>query len=164
MECKLNEVFNFIINFNHVIAWFEFWLPVLSGLSQQCYHPSREVRQHSLTMLQRVLLSTELKGPDMTASATSCSESRLDCFENVLFPLLDELMKPEVVELDPLGIDETRVRASALLAKTFLRFYTRLSKSKELAQVWTRTLDYMGQSMHSGTLGREEYLVNHYIP
>jgi hypothetical protein len=37
-------------------------LPILSGLSQQCYHPYKEVRQLALGLLQKTLLIPELVG------------------------------------------------------------------------------------------------------
>ncbi|KAJ3279884.1 GDP/GTP exchange factor for ARF, partial [Borealophlyctis nickersoniae] len=120
-------------------AFFEFWLPILSGLSQQCYHPSREVRQSALTYLQRTLLSPHLE----TASANS-PDIWVDCFENVLFPLLDELLKPEVFALDPAGMDETRMRACALLCKIFLQVLPRVVRWKELPRLWERILEVAG--------------------
>ncbi|TPX32616.1 hypothetical protein SmJEL517_g04294 [Synchytrium microbalum] len=119
-------------------AWFEFWLPVLSGLGQECYHPCREVRQYAMTLLQRALLSSELDigaGPDRWTR----------CFDDVLFPLLDELLKPEVASLDSPGVDETRMRASALLCKIFLHSMQRMYTSKGLPSLWTRLLQYLGQ-------------------
>ncbi|KAI9005729.1 hypothetical protein DFJ74DRAFT_691912 [Hyaloraphidium curvatum] len=127
-------------------AWFEFWLPILSGLGQQCYHPCRDVRQSALTYLQRALLSPELE---------QASGDKLDCwvdsFENVLFPLLDELLKPEVFRLDAAGMDETRMRAAGLLSKIFLQYLNRLSRWMELPHLWERILQYMVKYMQSGT-------------
>jgi hypothetical protein len=65
-------------------AWFEFWLPVLSGLSQQCYHTNKEVRTQALAFLSKIFLSVELKD----AIKKNTTENFLACFENVVFPLL----------------------------------------------------------------------------
>ncbi|KAJ3127915.1 GDP/GTP exchange factor for ARF [Nowakowskiella sp. JEL0407] len=116
-------------------AFIDFWLPVLSGLSQQCYHPAREVRQHALTYLQRALLSPELESP-------AYEDCWFDCFETVLFPLLDELLKPEMVKFDPQGMDETRMRASALLCKIFLQYLNRFLGWIDLPRLWGRILEY----------------------
>ncbi|KAL5038865.1 GDP/GTP exchange factor for ARF [Batrachochytrium dendrobatidis] len=140
-------------------AWFEFWLPVLSGLSQLCYHPLREVRQQALTLLQRSLLSTELE-MSLGETATIVSvECRVDCFDNVLYPLLDELLRPEVYRLNPHGIEETRVRAVALLSKIFLRFMPLLVNSKELPRIWVRILQYVCQFLGAGGRQRREFVV-----
>lgn len=47
------------------IAWFEFWLPILSGLGQQCYHPCKEIRHASIGLLQKSLFTPELVGEEM---------------------------------------------------------------------------------------------------
>ncbi|KAJ3033358.1 GDP/GTP exchange factor for ARF [Rhizophlyctis rosea] len=127
-------------------AFFEFWLPILSGLSQQSYHPAREVRQHALTHLQRALLSPELE------STSSSPETWADVFENVLFPLLDELLKTDVGNLDPSGMDETRMRASALLCKIFLQYLPRLVKGgpQVVVPVWGRVLEYVRRYLGTG--------------
>ncbi|KAJ3113573.1 GDP/GTP exchange factor for ARF [Phlyctochytrium bullatum] len=140
-------------------AWFEFWLPILSGLGQQCYHPSREVRQHALTLLQRALLATELEngtfGVPGFELSPSMVETWVDCFENVIFPLLDELLKPEVYKLDPNGMDETRMRASALLCKIFLQYLQRLLRYRDLPRLWVNILNYMKRYMQAS---RQEFL------
>ncbi|KAI8618119.1 hypothetical protein BC830DRAFT_1110414 [Chytriomyces sp. MP71] len=142
-------------------AWFVFWLPVLSGLAQQCYNPGREIRQHSLTLLQRTLLSPELEATVMTPKAnpatgevdaitTSTLETGVDVFESVLFPLLFELLKPEVSQLDSSGMDETRMRVAGLLCKIFLQYLNRLLRFKELPILWIKVLDFMNQYVNAG--------------
>jgi hypothetical protein len=123
-------------------AWFEFWLPILSGLGQQCYHPSREIRQHAITLLQRAL-----RLPELESSTMDCS---VGCFDNVLFPLLDELIKDEVARLDPAGTDETRMRACGLLCNLFLHHEVRLTSSRELGRLWARILQYITSFMFAG--------------
>ncbi|KAI8908816.1 hypothetical protein DFJ77DRAFT_433654 [Powellomyces hirtus] len=127
-------------------AFFEFWLPILSGLSQQLYHPAREVRQYALTHLQRVLLSPQLESGCGEASP----EIWADCFENVLFPMLDELLRPEMTRLDPIGLDETRMRAAALLCKIFLQYFPRIHEWQDLPQLWGKILEFMRKYMAAG--------------
>jgi hypothetical protein len=159
------------LGMGHERAWFEFWLPLLSGLGQQCYHPSREVRQCGLTLLQRALLSPELESStssgtpspvQVTASQTlaltsSTFDTGVDCFENVLFPLLDELLKLDVFKLDPTGMDETRMRASALLCKIFLQYLPRLLRFRDLPELWIKILDYLCRYLSAGG---NEFLVS----
>lgn len=123
-------------------AWFEYWLPILSGLGQQCYHPSREIRQNAVTHLQRALLL-----PELEETTLDCS---VDCFDNVLFALLDELLKNEVCKLDPHGMDETRMRACGLLCKIFLHYFDRLTKTKEVTRIWCRILDFLTKYSNCG--------------
>lgn len=124
-------------------AWYEFWLPILSGLGQQCYHPCREVRQTAVTFLQRALLSPELDKIEFP-------ELFIDLFEHILFPLLEELLKREVASLDPKGMDETRMRASGLMCKIFLHHFGKLIKCKDVKGLWVRMLEYLCRYMNAG--------------
>ncbi|ORY75549.1 Sec7-domain-containing protein, partial [Neocallimastix californiae] len=116
-------------------AWFEFWLPILSGLGQQCYHSCKDVRQAALVYLQRALLSNDLE-------SNSNANFWSDCFDNVLFPLLEELLKKEIYNLDPNGMDETMARASALMCKIFLHYFSKIN-TKELERIWSDILQYL---------------------
>ncbi|KAJ3076852.1 GDP/GTP exchange factor for ARF [Podochytrium sp. JEL0797] len=140
--------------------WFEFWLPLLSGFAQQCYNPGREIRQTSLTLLQRCLLSPELETTvmlakpnpttgEIDATTTSTLETGVDCFESVLFPLLEQLLKPET-DYPAAGMDETRMRVAALLCKIWLQYVNRLVRYKELGAVWMKVLDYMDRYVNAG--------------
>ncbi|KAJ3000135.1 GDP/GTP exchange factor for ARF [Globomyces sp. JEL0801] len=121
-------------------AWFEFWLPVISGLGQQCNHPSIDIRHQALIYLQRLLLSEELA----KAADYNKIQNRIECFDIILFPLFDEL---SIIDesLDLYGKDETRVRACGLIAKVFFNFSTPLQESKEYNRIWCKTLDYFGK-------------------
>jgi hypothetical protein len=181
INMKISSNIKILLSFS---AWFELWLPILSGLGQQCYHPSREIRQHSLTLLQRALLSPQLETslsssgtpastpqrvaiPDNVSAespksaalnlSSSVFETGVNCFEDVLFPLLDELLKVEVFKLDTSGMDETRMRASALLCKIFLQYLPRLQQYKDLSSLWVKILDYMNTYIRAGGV---EFLVN----
>ncbi|RUS35496.1 hypothetical protein BC938DRAFT_482565 [Jimgerdemannia flammicorona] len=123
-------------------AWSKYWLPILTGLSQQCFNPTREVRQHALTHLQRALLLPELE-------SGNGSNDWVSIFELVLFPLLNELLRPEVFQLDPHGIDEARMRASALLCKIFLHYFSRLLEWNGLIDLWLHILDLLDKYMNA---------------
>ena len=43
-------------------------------------------------------------------------------FTNILFPLLSQLLKPEVWHSDPTGMGDTRLQAALLCCKVYLRF------------------------------------------
>jgi hypothetical protein len=152
-------------------AWFEFWLPILSGLGQQCYHPLKEVRQHAFAYLQRALLSPELE----SSAANASLDTWVHCFENVLFPLLDELLQDDFFKMDKAGTNETRLGmgspwsplsaharhldstcdpppisptgACSLLCKIFLQFLPRLEAYSELDLLWIKLLEYLKKFM-----------------
>ena len=101
-----------------------------------------------MTLLQRALLSPEL---EVGAGADRWTR----CFNDVLFPLLDELLKPEAAQLDSAGVDETRMRAAALLCKIFLHSLQRMYASKTLPNLWANLLQYLGRCTMVGS----DYLV-----
>jgi brefeldin A-resistance guanine nucleotide exchange factor 1 len=71
-------------------------------------------------------------------------------FGEVLFPLISQLMKPEVYHSDPVGMSETRVQAATLLCKIFLHYLVLLSEWEGMLELWLRILDVMDRLMHSG--------------
>ncbi|CAG8710752.1 31054_t:CDS:2, partial [Racocetra persica] len=123
-------------------AWSTYWLPILTGLSQQCYNPCREVRQCAISFLQRSLLDPELVSHGVTEWVV--------IFDVVLFPLLDQLLKPEIFQTDPTNMEETRIRASALICKIFLHYLNRLSEWGGLTSLWSQILDVMERYMTTG--------------
>lgn len=134
-------------------AWEDSWIPLLSAYAALCLNPSRELRQISIGSLQRTLLSPEI--------LTSESIDLTLIFERVFFPLLEELLKPQVFRRDPDGMGETRLRASALLCKIFLQYLVLLSERggmMKMCELWLRILGYMDRFMHSG---RRDQMVRH---
>ncbi|KPI38130.1 uncharacterized protein AB675_1158 [Cyphellophora attinorum] len=107
-------------------AWTAYWGPIFRSLRMQCTNPCRDVRNRAISALQRVLLSEDLasqksvkpnseEGPDQPHPWT-------DIFTEVLFALIQRLLKPEVYQIDPTGMSETRVQAAKLLCNIFLRY------------------------------------------
>lgn len=92
--------------------------------------------------LQRILL-----GPHLPIDENSHSQIE-DIFNRVLFPLLDELLKPQTLMRDPLGLPETRLRASALLCKAFMQFEAREGQTADIRVLWIQVLDLLDRLMH----------------
>lgn len=134
-------------------AWETYWLPVLSAYSQQSVNGCREIRQTALANLQRTLIANEvLSNADIDLTMV---------FERLIFPMLDELLKPQVFRRDPEGMGETRLRASALLCKIFLHYLVQLSEKQGIAgmtELWLKILGYLDRFMHSG---RRDQMVSH---
>jgi golgi-specific brefeldin A-resistance guanine nucleotide exchange factor 1 len=126
-------------------AWAAYWSPIFRALCAQSVNPCREIRRRAVTALQRVLLGEDLayasssqhRRSDSINSAKSVeSETTSDdgegktsrrqewtsLFTEVLFPLILRLLKPEIYQLDTLGMGETRVQCATLLTKIFLRY------------------------------------------
>ena len=80
-----------------------------------------------------------------------------ELFNRVIFPLLDELLKPQVLMRDPMGIPETRLRASALLCKAFMHFEARDGQNADIRVLWIQVLDLLDRLMH---VDRRDQLVS----
>ncbi|MCJ1288215.1 GDP/GTP exchange factor for ARF [Xylographa opegraphella] len=123
-------------------AWTAYWSPIFRALNTQCVNPCREIRQQAFSGLQRALLSPELASAD--------HQEWTAIFGEVLFPLILQLLRPEVYHSDPLGMSETRVQAATLLCKIFLHYLVLLSEWDGMLELWLRILDIMDRLMNSG--------------
>ncbi|KAG0032094.1 GDP/GTP exchange factor for ARF [Podila clonocystis] len=123
------------------LTWSAYWFPILVGLTQQCSNPCREVRNHAMIYLQRALLLPEI--------VTDKVSEWVVVFDKVLFTLLEDLLRPEIVQQDPAGFEETRSKACAIVCKTFLHYYFRLLEWEGLKALWMTVLDYMDAFMQT---------------
>lgn len=130
-------------------AWKLYWSPLLIALCKQYTNGHRPARLAAISVAQRALL-------DPQATATSPSPP-LHVFYEVVFPMLDELLKPQVYQKDPSpgagGMQETRIRACALLAKIFLHHLGALStgsSDEQFQDLWLAVLDFFDRFMHAG--------------
>jgi golgi-specific brefeldin A-resistance guanine nucleotide exchange factor 1 len=123
-------------------AWRAYWSPVFRCLATQCINPCREIRQQAFTALQRCLQSPELASPD--------HKEWTNIFSEVLFPLINQLLKPEVYQTDPVGMSETRVQAAQLLCKIFLHYLVLLSEWEGVLDLWVKILGIMDRFMNCG--------------
>ncbi|XP_072165610.1 Golgi-specific brefeldin A-resistance guanine nucleotide exchange factor 1-like [Diadema setosum] len=118
--------------------WVKCWCPLLQGIARLCCDTRRQVRMQALTYLQRALLVHDLQ----TLSAVEWES----CFNKVLFPLLSLLLEDNH---DPVGMEETRMRAATLLCKVFLQHLTPLLSLATFTALWLTILDFMDKYMHS---------------
>lgn len=123
-------------------AWRTYWSPVFNCLARQCVNPCREIRHQSFTCLQRCLLSADLASPDHTEWT--------NIFGEVLLPLINQLLKPEVYQTDPVGMSETRVQAAQMLCKIFLHYLVLLTEWDDVLDLWVKILAIMDRLMNSG--------------
>ncbi|WVR05849.1 hypothetical protein IAU60_002875 [Kwoniella sp. DSM 27419] len=121
-------------------AFNTFWLPPLLVIGKQCVNGSREIRQRAMGYLQRLLLSSQLLSGEESTLPT--------IFDRVLFPVLEELLKPQAYERDPRGMSETRLKAATLLCKTFLQYVLRLVESGQAVEgLFVKVLDKLERFM-----------------
>jgi brefeldin A-resistance guanine nucleotide exchange factor 1 len=71
-------------------------------------------------------------------------------FSQVLFPLITQLLRPEVYQSDPVGISEVRVRASTLLCRCYLHSLTELVEWVGFLDLWLNIVSVMDRLMNSG--------------
>ncbi|XP_075790650.1 Golgi-specific brefeldin A-resistance guanine nucleotide exchange factor 1 isoform X3 [Pelodiscus sinensis] len=122
--------------------WSNCWCPLLQGMAWLCCDARRQVRMQALTYLQRALLVHDLQALDALEWES--------CFNKVLFPLLTKLLE-NVSPADVGGMEETRMRASTLLAKVFLQHLSPLLSLTTFAALWLTILDFMDKYMHAGS-------------
>nr|VWO98733.1 MSP1 protein-like protein [Ganoderma boninense] len=127
---------------NSSAVWRQFSLPLLSSLGRQSSNTSREIRHAAMVHLQRILL-----GPHLPLDEGNHSQIE-EVFNRVIFPLLDELLKQQVFMRDPMGMPETRLRASALLCKVFMQFEAREGQTADIRVLWIQVLDLLDRLMH----------------
>lgn len=123
-----------------VSLWPQGWRPLLQGIARLCCDARRSVRTSAVTYLQRALLAHDLA----QLSAAEWSQ----CLEHVLFPLLAQLLGP-ISPKDPIGVEETRVRAATLLSKVFLHHLTPLLTLPGFLPIWLTVLDLMKAYMYA---------------
>lgn len=92
--------------------------------------------------LQRILL-----GPHFPLDEGNHNQIE-EVFNRVIFPLLDELLRQQVFMRDPMGMPETRLRASALLCKVFMQFEARDGQTADIRVLWIQVLDLLDRLMH----------------
>jgi golgi-specific brefeldin A-resistance guanine nucleotide exchange factor 1 len=143
-------------------AWSAYWTPIFRVLSTQCLNPCREIRYSAFSTLQKTLLSKDLitanaKDVDEDAAGSRGNKTWTSIFSDVLFPLINQMLKPEVFATDPVGMGETRVGAAALLCKVFLHYFVLLSQVRgegegqvTLVDLWGRILGICDRLVNCG--------------
>ncbi|KAG8947301.1 GDP/GTP exchange factor for ARF [Tulasnella sp. 424] len=118
-------------------------LPETEG--RQSSSACKEVRHAALGHLQRILPGTQF-----SAGVQAGFDFRI-LFDRVLFPILEELLKPQVYVKDQQGMGEARLRVSALACKSFLHFSVRSADDAgDTLELWLSLLKMMDRVMHSG--------------
>ncbi|PYH96295.1 Sec7 domain protein [Aspergillus ellipticus CBS 707.79] len=123
-------------------AWSAYWSPIFQSLTGQCINPCRDIRHQAISALQRTLLSLEISSTD--------DKEWTAIFDQVLFPLILRLLKPEVYHSDPVGMGETRVQVAILVCKIFLRYLDQLPNRDGMLDLWLKILDILDRMMNSG--------------
>ncbi|XP_017767139.1 PREDICTED: Golgi-specific brefeldin A-resistance guanine nucleotide exchange factor 1 [Eufriesea mexicana] len=124
----------------NISLWPQVWRPLSQGIARLCCDARRQVRTTAITYLQSTLLAHDLA----QLSAVEWSQ----CLEQVLFPLLAQLLGP-IASNDPIGVEETRVRAAMLLSKVFLHHLNPLLTLPGFLPLWLTVLSLLRAYMHA---------------
>ncbi|KYM98687.1 Golgi-specific brefeldin A-resistance guanine nucleotide exchange factor 1 [Cyphomyrmex costatus] len=122
-----------------ISLWPQAWRPLLQGIARLCCDARQPVRTAAISCLQRTLLAEDLT----QLSAIEWSQ----CLEEVLFPLLAQLLGP-IASNDP-SVNETRLRAAMLLSKVFLLHLTPLLTLPGFLPLWLTVLELLRAYMHA---------------
>ncbi|KAG8698119.1 GDP/GTP exchange factor for ARF [Ceratobasidium sp. 395] len=127
-------------------AYWSTWTSLLITLARQSANPSIDVRHAALAHLQRILLGPH---PQLEPARS------VEIFDRAVLPMIDELLKPQLAARDPNGIIETRLRASALLCRSFLHIQAHVEMlGPETSALWMKIIDVLQQLMQTG--GRDQ--------
>ena len=91
-----------------------------------------------MIFLQRLLLSNHLKA---TVDESNDPQHRIDCFDIVLFPMLDDLCKLEASEATING--DSFMRACAMVTKVFLSYSPHLHSHADYPRIWREILGFI---------------------
>ncbi|CAB3401302.1 unnamed protein product [Caenorhabditis bovis] len=113
-------------------VWAQIWKPLLQAMARLSCDCRRNVRAAALTHLQKAI-------PSMPKLGATEWES---CFGEVLFPLLTKLLEP-FSQMDPIGMEDTRVRTIQLVARTLLSQLKELVTLHSFSTLWLKLVDFM---------------------
>lgn len=125
--------------------WKNGWQPVLSLLCDLCCHRQSIVRHASITAVQCLLLSNQMNSVPPALWRV--------CFKTILFPMLEHLASLQgrkATSVDPLQLEQTRLRAFAVLHKVFLIYLPQLSAQldDDFTELWLQVLDVNERYLH----------------
>ena len=133
-------------------------MPTITSLGRHSINVSREIRHAALVHLQRIVL-----GPFLPLNAADHAQVE-ELFRRVIFPLLEELLKPQVLMRDPMSLPETRLRASALLCKAFMHLEAREGQTADVKELWLQVLDLLDRLMHADRRDQLVCVLVLYVP
>uniref|UniRef100_A0A0K0G494 SEC7 domain-containing protein n=1 Tax=Strongyloides venezuelensis TaxID=75913 RepID=A0A0K0G494_STRVS len=114
--------------------WKSCWCPLLQVIARVCCDCRRQVRTQAINTLVRAFLI-----PELGRLTSSEWES---CFDDILFPLLTKLLE-NIFPMDPIGMEETRVRAIQLVCKVLLNHLNSLQTLPSFTRLWLKLLESM---------------------
>ncbi|KAF6162525.1 hypothetical protein GIB67_003071 [Kingdonia uniflora] len=139
----------------------EMWLRLVQGLRKVCLDMREEVRNHTLTSLQRCLMGV-VDGVYLDLPQAAW----LQCFDMVVFTLLDDLLELSQNHFtkDYRNIEGTLVLAMKLLSKVFLQLLHDLSQLTTFCKLWLGVLTSMEKYMKAKIKGKRSKKLQDLVP
>ncbi|GER45827.1 SEC7-like guanine nucleotide exchange family protein [Striga asiatica] len=137
----------------------EMWMRLVQGLRKVCLDQREDVRNHAILLLQRCLTGVDgIRVP---------VDLWLQCFDLVIFTLLDELPEAAAQQSTPKehrSMEGSMVFSLKLLSKTFLQSLVELSRSAAFSQLWLKFLGCMERYMKLRFRGKRCEKIHELIP
>ncbi|CAI9109752.1 OLC1v1009632C1 [Oldenlandia corymbosa var. corymbosa] len=136
----------------------EMWLRLVQGLRKICVDSREEVRDHAILILQRCLTGVDVMRVP--------SELWLQCFDLVIFSLLDELidLAQQHSSKDYRKMEGTLVLSLKLLSKAFLQSLQDLSHLPSFSKIWLGVLSCMERYMKVKFRGKRSEKIHELVP
>ncbi|XP_057463258.1 ARF guanine-nucleotide exchange factor GNOM-like [Actinidia eriantha] len=136
----------------------EMWLRLVLGLRKVCLDQREEVRNHAILSLQRCLTGVD--------GLLLPSESWLQCFDLVIFTLLDDLLEiaQENSPKDYRNMEGSLALSMKLSSKAFLQFLLDLSQSTSFCKLWVGVLNRMERYMNVRFRGKWSEKIHELVP
>uniref|UniRef100_A0A7N0V2E3 SEC7 domain-containing protein n=1 Tax=Kalanchoe fedtschenkoi TaxID=63787 RepID=A0A7N0V2E3_KALFE len=136
----------------------EMWMRLVQGLKRLGLDQREQVRNYGILLLQRCLIGVE--------GISLPQELWLQCFDTVIFALLDDLLKLGQGSFlkDYRNMEGTFVLAIKLLSKVFLQLLQNDPAPKYLINLWEGYLDRMESYMKAKFRGRRSDNVHQVVP
>lgn len=120
-------------------------------LGEVCLHPSKHIRQRAIEGLTSILLENP--------------RNDLSIFSRITFPLLENLLRPDIFKRDPTvsGMISTRSAITNLVCKMWLLVDLKVLDQAEVEGVWLELLDFLDRFMSSSTNSKNQNMVHESI-
>ncbi|GFY84889.1 sec7 domain-containing protein [Actinidia rufa] len=136
----------------------EMWLRLVLGLRKVCLDQREEVRNHAILSLQQCLTGVD--------GLLLPSESLSQCFDLVIFKLLDDLLEiaQENSPKDYRNMEGSLALSMKLSSKAFLQFLQDLSQSTSFCKLWVGVLNRMEIYMKVRFRGKQSEKIYELVP
>ncbi|ODQ63822.1 Sec7-domain-containing protein, partial [Nadsonia fulvescens var. elongata DSM 6958] len=134
-----------------VVTFDAIWIPYSQTLTTLILSSKSLVRTQSLLYLQQSLLSSQLQNIVGFQWRT--------VFERVLFPCVENMLKPEIWQTGGKGMDGIRTKVAEILCKVFLQYIINGVNYSDVMSLWKTVLVTLDRLVTSGqTVGKENVI------